>query len=233
MTTSPPLSTIHLAPLPSAPQSDIPLFPHRPRPRSMVSFTSSNGSSQPPPSSFNRRSRSLDLIKGLRIFAPSIAEEQDIQHSWEVIDKQEDDTSTSSDEVAPLPVRPPPTMDSTKKKGFFRRLSLSTSSHKGHVSTESFPPQQPLPVRPSPNASGSKSARRNDNVLAGPAYNSLPPGAAPSAFKHGTEPKSEFPLDGNLADIFQPRRYIPLIPTPPRRDNDNHPLLPLATLQPS
>ena len=254
---SPPLSSIYLAPVPRPT-----LRQTRTRPSSIISTVSSIPSSVAtvPPSSYNRRSKSLELLKSINFLAPAFeSEEADergsdppagrpkgtkgqsrggslgrlrslkksklsltsgpLTENWEVVESTPnpaDETRGRSHQALgrllphrrPLhclthlwnctrllspsryslvlcrtPLRLPPKMaqdPGAKKKGFFRRLSLSASSHKAQVSTSNGTAHPP---RTSGGRSSSGGLRNDGLVVAGPAYDSLPAGAAPNTSK--------------------------------------------------
>ncbi|OCF35860.1 hypothetical protein I316_02353 [Kwoniella heveanensis BCC8398] len=178
MANSPPLSLIYLAPLPDPKR-------HLRRPGSVTSATSATPTwssviSQPP-SSYNRRSRSVELHKALSLLAPA---SEKAEFSWvepfgtagssKVLVGSGSDIFSSNHTISMTTASPNP----PKKPGFFRRLSLSTSQS-----------QPQARVQPSVNGAGpgsgskhlARNGNRNDN-LAGPSYESIPAGAAPSAF---------------------------------------------------
>ncbi|WVQ95317.1 hypothetical protein IAU59_002412 [Kwoniella sp. CBS 9459] len=205
MANSPPLSLIYLAPLPD---------PKRP-PRRPGSVASANSTTptwtsviSQPPSSYNRRSRSAELYKALSLLAPA-AEKAEI--SWA-------DSSPGAETGTFIPAGSIPIVSMTtaqpnppKKPGFFRRLSLSTSQS-----------QPQARVQPSVNGSGAKHLSRNGSTndpFAGPAYESIPAGAAPSALagRNGGRMGSNGPV------VF-PNKKVGERPVQPRADSSATPI---------
>ncbi|WVF67733.1 hypothetical protein IAT40_002492 [Kwoniella sp. CBS 6097] len=209
MANSPPLSLIYLAPLPD---------PKRPprRPGSVTTATSTTPTwtsviSQPP-SSYNRQSRSVELHKALSVLArpPDKAE-----ISWAIPSiKAESNkvligSNSRIDSAINMTTAQP---NSSKKPGFFRRLSLSTSQT-----------QPQARVQPSVNGSGpgpkklSRNGSTNDS-FAGPSYESIPAGAAPSAFANRNDRM------GSNGPVVFPNKKASERPIEPRVDSSTTPI---------
>ena len=225
---------------------------------------------------YDRRSKSLELLKGFKVLATTPEDQEDqerstgpeqkrpsrplsglgrlksfkrpaapLQSDWQVVelepratggesDKQTTRSSSSSSSHATITTHPPPVKmaqdPSPKKKGFFRRLSLSTSSHKAQVT----PNGTSHLVKSSRTVSG---GARKDPMLAGPAYDTLPPGAAPSAYREVRQDGSKDPRKGKhgwllvsvwLSDADTPPSQHLFQTTVPSLPPNHHPALPFA-----
>ncbi|WVW80734.1 hypothetical protein I302_102720 [Kwoniella bestiolae CBS 10118] len=185
MTYSPPLPLVYLPP----PLND---STHRPPSvRSQSSKSTTLTQVKHPPSAYHRRSRSFELLGSISVLAPASNREPNQGLSVCAIGAQKGAVAVLEvrrlSEMTNMATGSQPTPQ-PKKPGFFRRMSLSSSSSQN----------KPI-VKGSTNSNGqgnginshgrsvSGFSSRQD-VLAGPSYESLPAGAAPSAFVRRDEP---------------------------------------------
>ncbi|WVQ63611.1 uncharacterized protein L199_001764 [Kwoniella botswanensis] len=169
------------------------------RPASIVSDFSKSSTltrNNPPPSSYNRRSQSLEILKTISVLAPA----------YEGYHQLKKTNNSVHDAVARTAMSNMATglQSQPKKPGFFRRMSLSTAQNKPTVQ----PSINDNGLRVGPkgygrSVSGPGPSYRQD-IVAGPSYESLPAGAAPSAFRRRDD------LDSNMDQ----RRRTPADQTP-------------------